>query len=54
MRILSDAQTSGGLLLAGAPERAPALVEALETRGAQAAAVVGTVVAGDPGRVTLG
>ena len=38
-----DAQTSGGLLIAVAEERARALVEELRRRGAGAAAVVGRV-----------
>lgn len=39
--LLCDAQTSGGLLMAVAPERAEALVSALARRGTPAAAVVG-------------
>lgn len=42
-RILCDAQTSGGLLIAVAPDRADALVEALRARHTLASAVIGTV-----------
>lgn len=41
--LLCDAQTSGGLLMAVAPERAEALVAALSRRGTPAAAIVGEV-----------
>ena len=40
VKVLADAQTSGGLLLAVSPERADALVAALRRRGTRAAAVV--------------
>lgn len=43
-RILCDAQTSGGLLMAVPAERAPALVAALQARGALAAAIVGEIL----------
>lgn len=43
--ILADAQTSGGLLIAVAPERADELVARLRAGGALAAAVVGEVTA---------
>lgn len=39
--ICADAQTSGGLLIAIPENRTPALVEALEAAGTQAAAVIG-------------
>lgn len=39
-----DAQTSGGLLIAVAPEHAPALVAQLRERGASAYSVIGQVV----------
>src|SRR5205814_10598985 len=48
--LLADAQTSGGLLIAVAPERADALVAALGREGTLAAAVIGRVVAGEAGR----
>src|SRR5438128_1633319 len=51
--LLCDAQTSGGLLIA-LPERdAPALVAALQEERAPAAAVIGRVVAGHPGAITV-
>lgn len=53
VRILSDAQTSGGLLLAVPEDRADALVAELEARGSLAAAVVGRVDTGEPGAVRL-
>lgn len=43
---LSDAQTSGGLLIAIAPERAPALRKTIEDAGGFAA-VIGSVTVGD-------
>jgi selenide,water dikinase len=49
--LLSDAQTSGGLLLAVAPDAVDALVADLEARGAPAAAVVGHLT--DPGRARI-
>jgi selenide,water dikinase len=45
--LLNDAQTSGGLLLAVAPEAADHLVRALERHGALAHAIVGDIVAGE-------
>jgi selenide,water dikinase len=53
-RILcADAQTSGGLLLAVPPEHEAALLEALREEGTPAAAVIGRVVAGEPGRIAV-
>jgi selenide,water dikinase len=51
--VLCDAQTSGGLLMAVAEDRAERLVEALTARGTLAAAVVGRVEAGEPGRMRV-
>jgi len=51
--LLADAQTSGGLLIAVAAERAGALVNALERRNTLAAAVVGHTAAGAPGHITV-
>jgi selenide,water dikinase len=51
--LLADAQTSGGLLIAVAADRAGALLETLETLGAPAAARIGSVVPGQPGRVVV-
>ncbi|MFO0888351.1 MAG: selenide, water dikinase SelD [Isosphaeraceae bacterium] len=44
LEFVFDAQTSGGLLMAVAPEHTPALVEQLRARGAAASAIVGSVV----------
>ncbi|HEX5616114.1 MAG TPA: selenide, water dikinase SelD [Acidimicrobiia bacterium] len=51
--LLADAQTSGGLLLSVAADRADALVDALEQRATLAAAVVGRTTADDPGRIRV-
>jgi len=51
--VLADAQTSGGLLIAVAPERTEALVAALRRERTPAAAVIGRIVAGPAGRVTV-
>jgi selenide,water dikinase len=51
--LLADAQTSGGLLIAVAPERSDALVAALEREKTPAAAVIGRVVAGTAGRIVV-
>jgi len=51
-RVLCDPQTSGGLLLAVAQEKAAALRQALEVRGVLAA-VVGAAVPGEPGHITI-
>jgi len=51
--VLADAQTSGGLLLAVSPERAGALVAALEARGAPAAAIMGRLTGDGPGRLRV-
>lgn len=45
--ILSDAQTSGGLLIAVPPERAEAMSDALIRLGTLAAADIGSIVEGD-------
>jgi selenide,water dikinase len=45
--VLSDAQTSGGLLIAVPPDRAIAFREALVARGTLAAADIGSIVDGD-------
>lgn len=44
-KVLFDAQTSGGLLIAVAPGRTAALLGLLEKKGVPGAAVIGTVVA---------
>jgi selenide,water dikinase len=51
--LLADAQTSGGLLIAVPGERAAQLVDELRRRGAPAHAVIGELVAGEPGRITI-
>jgi selenide, water dikinase len=51
--LLADAQTSGGLLIAVAPDRAGDLVDALVRRDVPTAAVVGRTTDGPPGRVTV-
>jgi len=48
-----DAQTSGGLLLAVPGENEAALLEALRSEETLAAVVVGRVVAGEAGRITV-
>ncbi len=50
--VLCDPQTSGGLLIAVAPEREKALLAALSRRGVTGA-VIGKVVAGEPGRIRV-
>jgi selenide, water dikinase len=52
LRVLADPQTSGGLLMSVAAERADALANALAERGVLAA-LVGGVSAGTPGRITI-
>ena len=52
VRILADAQTSGGLLISVPAERAEKLVEALTEAGTLAAQVVGAIGAGAP-QITL-
>lgn len=51
--LLCDAQTSGGLLLAVAPENADRLVEELTRKGTPAASVVGRLTEGAPGRIQV-
>lgn len=51
--LLSDAQTSGGLLLAVAEEKAPLLVRELLAAGTLTAAVVGRVLAGPAGGIQV-
>lgn len=51
--VLSDAQTSGGLLLAVAPDAVDALVADLGERGAPAAAVIGQLTDEAPGRIAV-
>ena len=51
--MLADAQTSGGLLIAVPEPKAPPLVAALQKEGTPAAAVIGRVVAGQAGTITV-
>jgi selenide, water dikinase len=51
--LLADAQTSGGLLLAVAPDAADDLVRALTERGTLAAAVVAETYPGPPGSIRI-
>jgi selenide,water dikinase len=51
--LLADAQTSGGLLLAVPADDADDLVAQLHERGDEAADVVGRLVDGEPGTVTV-
>lgn len=51
--ILADAQTSGGLLIACAPERVDDLIADLKARDALAADVVGEIVAGQTGSIDV-
>ncbi len=53
VRVLCDPQTSGGLLIVVAPERADVLADALATRGVLAARV-GGFTEGEPGRIVVG
>jgi len=50
--LLADAQTSGGLLLAAAPDQAEALLAELGAAGVEAAEI-GRLVEGEPGRITV-
>ena len=51
--LLADAQTSGGLLIAVSAANADTLVRELALRGTPARAVIGELVAGEPGRVSI-
>jgi selenide,water dikinase len=51
--LLCDAQTSGGLLLAVAPEHAARLVSECTNRGTLAAAIIGHTRAEHPGRIEI-
>lgn len=50
--VLADPQTSGGLLMAVAPERVEALLGELASRG-ETGSCVGRMEAGDPGRIVV-
>jgi selenide, water dikinase len=51
--ILTDAQTSGGLLAAVSEPRAEELLVALAEAGVKAASVIGRINAGEPGRIAV-
>ena len=51
--VLADAQTSGGLLIAIAPDKLDALLAGLAKRGVGTRAVIGEVVAGEAGRIVV-
>jgi selenide,water dikinase len=51
--LLCDAQTSGGLLIAVAPERADELIARLRAERTPAAVRIGTVVEGEVGRIAV-
>jgi selenide,water dikinase len=51
--VLSDAQTSGGLLIAVAPKEASSLLQALRQRGVDGAEI-GELTAGKPGSIEVG
>ncbi len=51
--ILSDAQTSGGLLIAVASDRASSLLEKLKERGVAESALIGEITEQDPGTISV-
>ena len=51
--VLADAQTAGGLLLALPPERARLFVERAQAAGLDDTAVIGELIAGEPGTITV-
>jgi selenium donor protein len=51
--LLCDAQTSGGLLACVSHDESRGLVEALQNAGVEAAAVVGRIEGGPPGKITV-
>ncbi len=48
LRVLADAQTSGGLLISVAPDKADALMAALAREGSLSTANIGEITAGEP------
>ncbi len=48
-----DPQTSGGLLIAVAPEKTERLLQELEREGVNVRAIIGRVVSGAPGTITI-
>jgi selenide,water dikinase len=51
--LLADAQTSGGLLIAIPPDGEATLLTALEEEGTPARAIVGELIAGEPGHLEV-
>jgi selenide,water dikinase len=51
--LLCDAQTSGGLLIAVPPEGEETLLAELERHRTPVRAVLGEIVAGEPGRISV-
>ena len=51
--VLADAQTSGGLLIAVAPDKLDALMQGLAARGVETRATIGEVVEGEGGRISV-
>ncbi len=49
--MLSDAQTSGGLLIAVSPDKLDALLAGLKAHGVETRAVIGEVIAGEAGKI---
>jgi selenide,water dikinase len=49
--MLADAQTSGGLLIAVAPDKLDALLTGLSARGVETRAVIGEVIEGEAGKI---
>jgi len=53
VKVLGDAQTSGGLLLSLSADRVDALIRGLKSRGTKAAAVIGRAISSGSGKVVL-
>jgi selenide,water dikinase len=53
LEILADAQTSGGLLISVAADRAAEMLSKLHARGIREAALIGEVSPGPPGTITV-
>jgi selenide,water dikinase len=53
MAVLYDPQTSGGLLIATAPEKSDALIAELKAAGIIQAAVIGEMIEGTPSRIKV-
>jgi len=51
--MLADAQTSGGLLIAVAPDKVDTLIAGLAARSVETRAVIGEVTAGDAGKIVV-